>query len=285
MSSAAKLIEAVGLRPQGPVTWGAPVRSAVPGVYVIETPAPLEAAPLDDGEITRWIRRVRTIRLDGAVPTTESLRDRLAEFWVAMEPVVYVGLAGTDVGHRIRQFYRTPLGDPRPHAGGHWVKTLANLHELLVWWADSSDPAGSEEALLTLFSGLHEGMLPFANRETARGVRKVHGITGSVLPRKSTSGPVRSTATRSAVASSATSSRGGHDLRAINAALQRMACREPAREVTAVEAARELERLGLLRDSVSRPGLPLRNLLRDRKVDHAYQEGGRWWRIRCEIGC
>lgn len=284
MSSAASLIRAAGLRLEGPVTWGGPVPSAVPGVYVIETPAPLEGAPLDDEAIARWIRRVPTLRIDRATPTTASLHDRLAQFWISMEPVVYIGLAGTDVGHRVRQFYRTLLGDPRPHAGGHWVKTLANLDELLVWWAETTDPAGSEDALLTSFSRQHNGMLPFANRQTAGGVRKAHGITGSVLSRDSPRSGIGTAPSIAARSSAASARSGGHDLRAINEALQQIACNEPDREVTAVAAARELDRLGLLKDSVSRPGLPIRNLLREGKIHHAYQVGDRWWRIRCAKG-
>lgn len=67
----------------------------------------------------------------------------------------------------------------------------------------------------------------------------------------------------------------------INAALQAIACASPAHEVTAVEAARELDRLGLLRDSPARPGLPLRKKLRAGYIQHAYQVGGRFWFIRC----
>ena len=70
---------------------------------------------------------------------------------------------------------------------------------------------------------------------------------------------------------------------AISDAIQRLACASPDRRVPAVEAARELERLGLLADSASRPGLPLRNLLRDGQIAHAYQEGGRWWFIECSV--
>lgn len=42
-----------------------------------------------------------------------------------------------------------------------------------------------------------------------------------------------------------------------------------------VEAARILERAGLLKDSKIRPGLPLRNLLRKGKLPHARQPGGK----------
>ena len=45
---------------------------------------------------------------------------------------------------------------------------------------------------------------------------------------------------------------------------------------TAVEAAAILDRLGILKDSSSRPGLPLRKLLRAGELPHAYQIGVFW---------
>lgn len=52
-------------------------------------------------------------------------------------------------------------------------------------------------------------------------------------------------------------------------------------KVSAVEAARILDRANILHDNSSRPGLPLRNLLRDGKIPHAYQlpngRNGRWF--------
>jgi hypothetical protein len=40
----------------------------------------------------------------------------------------------------------------------------------------------------------------------------------------------------------------------------------------------------VLRDSASRPGKPLRDLLRAGLIEYAYQDGGRWWFIRCGRG-
>ena len=48
--------------------------------------------------------------------------------------------------------------------------------------------------------------------------------------------------------------------------------------ITPPEANGLLAEAGLLKDSISRPGKPLRDLLRDNKFPHAYQEG-RLWRI------
>jgi len=58
----------------------------------------------------------------------------------------------------------------------------------------------------------------------------------------------------------------GSTLDAINTELQRMACSEPDRRGSAVDGARELDRKGFLRDTTSRPGLPLRVLLREGKI-------------------
>ncbi len=91
--------------------------------------------------------------------------------------MVYVGRAGKDVGGRIGDFYATPLGDPRPHAGGHWLKTLSVLAGLEVWWAESGGPTGSEADLLAAFAAEHGAeSLPFANRETAAKMRKSQSI-------------------------------------------------------------------------------------------------------------
>ena len=50
-------------------------------------------------------------------------------------------------------------------------------------------------------------------------------------------------------------------------------------EVTAVEAARWLDKAGILKDNPNRPGLPLRNLLRNKQIFGALQKSGRFWFI------
>lgn len=47
-------------------------------------------------------------------------------------------------------------------------------------------------------------------------------------------------------------------------------------DITAVDANKILAQAGLLSDSKDRPGLPLRRLLRDGKIPHAYQIGNKW---------
>ncbi len=47
-------------------------------------------------------------------------------------------------------------------------------------------------------------------------------------------------------------------------------------DITPVDANKILDQAGLLSDSKNRPGLPLRKLLRDGKIPHAYPIGNKW---------
>ncbi len=91
--------------------------------------------------------------------------------------------------------YRTPLGDRKPHAGGHWLKTLRGLDRARIWWAQTTAAEEYEDALFSAFAaGVdaspeaaprladREVILPFANLQTATDVRKAHGLTGVVEP-------------------------------------------------------------------------------------------------------
>lgn len=186
----AQLLRSQGLVADGPVRWGGRVPARGPGVYIVELPAPLAKPPVDHRALRDWIERVPSLELDGHRPTPHELAARLEGFWLPSETVVYIGRTTASLTGRLAAFYRTPLGDPRPHAGGHWLKTLRILDQLLIWWAETDAPEEYEDALLTAFGsgidaatlGLDAPVLPFANLQTALGVRKQHGITGSLLP-------------------------------------------------------------------------------------------------------
>ena len=47
---------------------------------------------------------------------------------------------------------KTELGDRRPAAGGHWLKTLRSLDGLKVWWAATAATEEYEDALLAAFA-------------------------------------------------------------------------------------------------------------------------------------
>jgi transcription elongation factor GreA len=176
----------------GPTTWTTSVRSNRPGVYLVELPGAGASAPLDFNAVGRWLERVPGLLLDGARPTGRELAARLQGFWLADQSVLYIGTSGASIGSRIGAFHRTPLGDRKPYAGGYWLKTLAEVDRLRVWWAETDAPEEYEDALLDAFAAgvpaevaarLHDPavVLPFANLRTAEGVRKQHGISGALL--------------------------------------------------------------------------------------------------------
>ena len=296
MTNAGELLRTVGLAVGGTIRWGDRVPSPAPGVYVVATPEPMTEPPIDTTTLRAWVDRLPAMRVDGRVPTVESLHARLREFWIPGETVVYIGLAGTSLATRVGHFYRTPLGDRAPHAGGHWLKTLDGLDDFTITWAETTTPDEHEDALLRAFADALPGpvaarlpagpVLPFANLETGGKVRKAHGITGSRVAKVlNRSASLTTRVARSPKASIGAPTGTKATLTDINAAIQRLACNQPDHRVTAVEAAAELDRLNLLRDSRTRPGKPLRDLLRNGAIDHAYQEAGRFWFIDCAPDC
>ena len=187
------LLRRAGWHPEGPVAWGGAAVTRSPGIYIIELAKALPAAPLDVRAIAEWRRRVRTITVDRKLATTTAIAARLAGFWIPSATVLYIGLASGSVRGRVAEYSRTPLGDARPHKGGHWIKTLSVLSTCLVWSAAADDYGGAEEDLLDDFSrtvpaserqALHDPwlVLPFANLQDGRGARKAHGIGAATLP-------------------------------------------------------------------------------------------------------
>lgn len=126
-STVAHVLAAAGLQPADAVRWGASVPLDSPGVYVVAltedalSPAgALQDAPIDARALERLLAARPELRLDGNRPSARQLAARLRAFWLPEEVVLYVGLAGTSVRKRVRQYYSTPLGRQAP-AGGRVV--------------------------------------------------------------------------------------------------------------------------------------------------------------------
>jgi transcription elongation factor GreA len=190
-TTAAEFLRAAGLTADGPVVLGRGVRAGGTGVYVIELPSPLPTAPIDIHAVSTWLARVPELELDGAHPTSKQLLGRLASFWVPSATVLFVGTSERSIGGRVAALEQHVLGDPRPLAAAHWLKTL-RVNGLRVWWASTDATEEYEDALLEAFARsipaderatLHdpEVVLPFANLRTATGRSKNHGIRRSTL--------------------------------------------------------------------------------------------------------
>ncbi|MFI5225974.1 MAG: hypothetical protein ACHQ3P_04805, partial [Candidatus Limnocylindrales bacterium] len=325
---AAELLRAVGLMADGPVTWGRPVQSSRPGVYVVEWSESLADAPVELTAVGSWIERLPAFRLDGHRPTSREVAARLHDFWLPGQTVLYVGMTSASIGGRVGAYYRTPLGDRRPHAGGAWLKTLKGLGRARVWWAEADAAEEYEDAILSAFAASVDAspeaaprlrdrtvILPFANLEDATGSRKAHGLSGTMEPKPpddpapgstvvdvpagdadgaAESARARPLEQRPASPSAATAAeretgagatRPGTaakvDVEAVNRALQSIACRRLARELTVADAAAELSALGLLRGIRGQPVAVLRDLLKQGLIVGSVQDADRRWTIRC----
>jgi len=190
------LLNQCGLKHGGSVRWGSQISEFNSGVYIIslnKSPiginGTLEKAPVDKKVCSHWLEICPQLQMDGIRPTVQQLMDRLNDFWLPDEVVLYIGKA-TTLSSRIRQYYKTPVGAPWPHSGGYFLKLLSNLDELWVHYAISNQPEKIESQMIQFFTEnvskqtKHQlrdpyRPFPFANLEWPRGTRKAHGLTGT----------------------------------------------------------------------------------------------------------
>jgi transcription elongation factor GreA len=190
-TGAPTLLRSVGLLVDGPGQWGRPIPAQGPGVFIVESAAPLPNAPIELTRVGKWIERVETLQLDGARPVSKALAARLAAFWLPSQTILYIGASDVSVRRRLSAMTGTELGDRRPYAGGYWLKTLRGLDSMRIWWASTTATEEYEDALLEAFAagvpdaeraGLadHDVVLPFANLRRGTGARKSTGLTGAL---------------------------------------------------------------------------------------------------------
>jgi transcription elongation factor GreA len=181
LSGAAELMRGLGLNVDGPARWGSPVGGRRPGVFLVELPGGAERAPADIVAVRRWVEHVPGMKIDGEAATAHEIARRLESFWLPDEPILYVGRSARSVGTRVSSMYATNLGDSKPYSGGHWLKALAALKDLRVWWADTEAHEEYVDALLAAIAERNGGRAPFANMSGTDGQAKTHGIDGSIL--------------------------------------------------------------------------------------------------------
>jgi transcription elongation factor GreA len=191
--SASDLLHGLGLRPDGPVLWGSSLRSARPGVFVVEVPAPVTAAPIDFGALRLWLERVPGLGLDGATPTPHELAARLGTYWLPGETVVFIGSTAKSLGGRVRALMATEIGDRQPFGSAHRLRLLKDVPKLRIWWAETGAAEEYADALFGAFAaGVdptwaarlpdHGLVLPFGNVEAPDGRKEAHGLTDLFRP-------------------------------------------------------------------------------------------------------
>ena len=99
------------------------------------------------------LTKVKTIQIDNKLALSVlTLKDRLDKFWLPDENILYIGKTDCVGGlkKRIGQYYSTEIGERKPHAGGHWIKTLNILNELFVHYLPIQNPLQLEEKIITI---------------------------------------------------------------------------------------------------------------------------------------
>ena len=191
-ASAAALLRAIGLRPDGPVMWGRPLTTRSPGLYLVELADPVPAPRIELARVGSWIQRVPQIHLDGVRPTSKALASRLGALWLPTSVVLYAGATAGSLGGRVLALAHHVIGDRRPHADGHWLHLLTGIERTRIWFAETDAPEESLDALLDAFAATVPSLppgrpagaliLPWANLRRPTGERQVSGISGSILP-------------------------------------------------------------------------------------------------------
>lgn len=149
----------------------------------------------------QWLAVCPWLTVGAQAVSPAELAAHLSRWWLPTA-VVNVGLASRSLRTRVRQYYTTPLGAVRPHAGGNWLRTLSETDLASTWvhvaevgvelGGDPVVAVRSAEALaLRAFIDdvrpiVRDGYpdpalsLPFANPELVEGgrrLRRSHGVT------------------------------------------------------------------------------------------------------------
>ena len=182
------------------VKWNERISTQDEGVYIVSLSEESgknngiqKNPPISRDIIRKWIKKVDGFEID-KIKTfdTGKVIERLSQFWLPDENILYIGKAprrssGKGIGNRIREYYKTKYGEKRPHAGGHWLKSLIILDELFVYYTTCENPGEIEEGMLRFFCNNvsdstrsilrdKELLLPFANLQLRRGQVKNHGL-------------------------------------------------------------------------------------------------------------
>lgn len=192
-----ELVEKVGLNPKKikKVEWGIPVDTQMEGVYIVSLSSDpdenitMKRPRLNIDLLKEWIEKREYFILDGIKCYANdifSISNRLSKFWLHDENILYIGKA-SNLHDRIGALYRHKVGKRSPHAGGHWIKLLSNLHNLYLYYIECPNSEKIEKNMMTIF-GLSVSeeskkqlsgtsvILPFANLEDGNKIRKKHGL-------------------------------------------------------------------------------------------------------------
>ena len=128
MPSVNSVMAAAGLSPEGVVRWGEPIDTPESGIYVVSTVQDVALVGHDPRQVLIDPQKLETLlsarpelTVDGVRPSAAELSERVSEFWLQDEHVLYIGSA-TNLRQRVGHYCQTQLGARRPHAGGWFLR-------------------------------------------------------------------------------------------------------------------------------------------------------------------
>jgi hypothetical protein len=153
-----QLVESVGLRIYQSYRWGKTVTADFKGVYIIAIASEndhlsvMNKPSINLRALKEWINRAQGLTVDGKPASVETIGNRLKQYWLPGETILYIGQTGRTITQRLNQFKQHQLGAKAPHSGGQWIKTLTNLDELTIYIVPTEEPAETELSMLTQFA-------------------------------------------------------------------------------------------------------------------------------------
>ena len=159
-----ELVKEAGWNPKylRKVKWGIPVSTQKEGVYIVslseisDVNNSLAEMPILMNILKERIDKIEGFTIDRSLTHDfELIKNRLSQFWLNDESILYIGKApirkrGKGLGNRIQEYYDTVFGEEKPHAGGHWIKTLSNLKDLYVYYIECSNSPIIENDMVTI---------------------------------------------------------------------------------------------------------------------------------------
>jgi len=192
------IFKKVGLKPSQPYPWGTVIPEFGNGVYVISTssnPAKNEGitpqCTIEKAVFKKWKELSPDLNVDGE-NSINHFQNELNKYWKPNQNILYIGESSSEtngLSKRIKQFYDHQVGCKGPHTGGYWIKLLAQLNDLNVYYAVCDNPRDTEFKMLMYFIEKSIGKsfyelqslgshLPFANLKV--DFQKKHGISNAV---------------------------------------------------------------------------------------------------------
>ena len=202
-SSINGLLKSAGVNPNRlhTIRWGEPMRNSTIGIFFVSLSAKPDAnamvlseAPLDETKLSAWISSPGDILCLDGEPCTDTglLRQRMNQFWLPEESIVYIGQVFSMGGikKRIDQLYKTGPGKRMQNVDGYWIKSLRNLNEMYIHYISVMNAEQISAGIIARFSSqakcgpnvrpdklASETIVPFANLQNKMPYLKNHGIT------------------------------------------------------------------------------------------------------------